>query len=269
MKEAMRALARRLLPEKHYLAVLQAAKRLYYFGVSRQCPVCGGSFRRFLPGGLDLPVFQEKKVVGGGLAAEVVCPGCWSLNRERLLLLYLRQQTRIFDVKTRLLHISPEPGLSKVLRDADTIQYISADLGAPNVMIHSDLASLPLRSAQCDVVICCHVLEHVGDDRAAMREILRVLKPSGWAILQVPIALSEPETFEDPSITSADRRECLYGQKDHVRLYGRDYQDRLQAAGFRVQRYRYATDLGIEAVVRHGVLADEEIYIGHKDPAAA
>lgn len=241
---------------------------MYYAGTARQCPVCGGGFRRFLPAGLDLPLFREKNIVGGGRAPEVVCPGCWSLNRERLLLLYLRAKTRIFAGPTTLLHIAPEPGLSKILSRTPTIRYVSTDLGRGNVMVRSDVTQLPIRDQSCDAVICCHVLEHVIDDVAGMREICRVLRPGGWAILQVPIALSEAQTLEDFSVTSPEGRERLYGQSDHVRLYGRDYRDRLEAAGFRVELYRYGSDLGRDALARHGVLADEDIHICYRDVGA-
>jgi ubiquinone/menaquinone biosynthesis C-methylase UbiE len=136
-------------------------------------------------------------------------------------------------------------------------------------MMRSDLTALPLRDGACDVVICCHVLEHVPDDLRGMREIFRVLKPGGWAILQVPIALGQSETFEDWSITSSSQRERMFGQSDHVRLYGRDYRNRLEAAGFRVQLERYASQLGSDAIARYGILADEDIYICHRDVASA
>src|SRR5205814_3081867 len=123
MKETLRAVARRFLPEKHYLSALRAAKRVYYAGRSRHCPICGGHFRRFLPAGLDLPVLREKMVVGGGLALEVVCPGCSSLNRERLLFLFLRDQARFFDSTTTILHVAPEPGLSRILRNLAPARY--------------------------------------------------------------------------------------------------------------------------------------------------
>jgi SAM-dependent methyltransferase len=265
VKEALRALARHLLPEEQYLSVFRVAKRVYYAGTSRQCPICEGAFRRFMPAGLDLPLFREKTIVGGGLGQEVVCPGCSSLNRERLLLLYLREKTRIFAVPTTLLHVAPESGLKTILEHAKTIQYVSTDLFATNVMIRSDLTALPLRDNVCDVVICCHVLEHVTDDLGGMREVFRVLRPGGWAILQVPIASSQADTLEDWSITSSEQREQMYGQSDHVRLYGRGYRDRLEAAGFRVEVCSYASQLGEESVMRYGVLADEDIYIGHKD----
>ncbi|MDG2390066.1 MAG: methyltransferase domain-containing protein [Planctomycetaceae bacterium] len=131
-----------------------------------------------------------------------------------------------------MLHIAPEPILSQIFNRADFIEYLSADLSNPNAMVNFDLTDIPYADNSFDVIYCSHVLEHIPDDRQAMRELRRVMTPNGWAILLVPITAEK--TFEDSSVTSPEERERLFGQHDHVRRYGPDYVNRLQECGFRV-----------------------------------
>jgi SAM-dependent methyltransferase len=122
-----------------------------------------------------------------------------------------------------------------------------------------DITKIPCKDNAFDVVLCNHVLEHVVDDQKAMRELFRVLVPGGWAIVQSPIDSQRAKTFEDPTILSAHDRERAFGQHNHVRMYGRDYKDRLEKAGFTVNVDSYAIDLDTETVRKYG-LPDEEIY---------
>jgi SAM-dependent methyltransferase len=119
---------------------------------------------------------------------------------------------------------------------------------------------LPFRDGAFDALLCHHVLEHVPDDRAAMRELRRVLRPGGWAILQSPIRSRLEATLEDPAVTDPRERERLFGQRDHLRQYGRDYADRLRAAGFEVRAERFFDELPPERRARHG-LKDETIWL--------
>ena len=161
------------------------------------------------------------------------CPVCGSLERHRLLIKFIRENTRLFQAPMKkMLHIAPEPILSQIFNRADVIEYLSADLSNPNAMVNFDLTDIPYADNSFDVIYCSHVLEHIPDDRQAMRELRRVMTPNGWAILLVPTTAEK--TFEDSSVTSPEERERLFGQHDHVRRYGPDYVNRLQECGFRV-----------------------------------
>ncbi len=214
-------------------------RRIKYIGWRRYCTVCRKHFRIFKPYG----------IVSRNDAA---CPNCGSLERHRLLVIYLHRRTNLFDGRPRrVLHVAPERGLAKILRQAAGGGYHSADLSGVDVMEKMDISSICHPDATFDVVICNHVLEHVSEDRKAMREIFRVLKLGGWAILNVPVSVDE--TFENPLVTEPPERLRLFGQEDHVRRYGPDFQDRLQEAGFEVNSVSQRDFLTSEQIARWGL----------------
>lgn len=197
-----------------------AALRLPYRGWGRLCPVCGRASRRFAPAGV---VPRE----------DAACIHCGALERHRLVWLYFRSRTDLFDSRPkRVLHVAPEPCFRRPFEQAFGAGYVPADLSGMNGSLKMDVLDIPFPDSAFDVIYCSHVLEHVADDRRAMREFRRVLRPDGWAVLLVPI-LAE-RTFEDPSVTDPAERQRLFGQDDHVRAYGPDYVDRLREAGFAV-----------------------------------
>jgi len=201
---------------------LRPVVRITFLGRARYCPVCRSRCRRFLSHGP-----RSRKV------HDAVCPVCLSHPRHRLAWLFLTARTNLLDGhRKRLLHMAPEPAFAQILRRAPGIEDVSADLDSPHATVKLDITRLDLESASFDVILCSHVLEHVPEDRQAMSELFRVLKPGGWAMIQVPV--SNKPTFEDPSITEPAERERLFWQADHVRLYGLDISDRLRAAGFEV-----------------------------------
>ncbi|GAA0890686.1 hypothetical protein GCM10009122_03650 [Fulvivirga kasyanovii] len=143
--------------------------------------------------------------------------------------------------------------------------YITGDLESPLAKVKMDVHEIPFEANTFDAAMCNHVMEHVDDDIKAMSEIYRVLKPGGWAIMQVPFFNPIPDvTFEDKSITDPREREKWYGQDDHVRLYGKDYPDRLRKAGFEVTEDRFIYELGEEAVKKYALPAHEIIYFCRK-----
>jgi predicted SAM-dependent methyltransferase len=229
-----------------------------------ECPFCGGHFREFLPAGLSIPVLKEKQVIGGGYRANAVCPCCQSLDRERLVYLYLKSKTGVFHHNVRLLHIAPEKRLQEVLAPRLNIEYHSVDTNSPLATVRMSATDLGYQTSFFDVIICNHVLEHIPNDRKAMSELHRVLKPGGWAILQVPISMSLRETYEDSTVTAPLERERLFGQNDHVRIYARDYRDRLEAVGFAVRVYSYTEEFGEFASRKYGLNIEENLYISCK-----
>lgn len=226
------------------------ARRLRAFtlrGDAVECPCCGGRFRHFLVAGRP-PRWNAR------------CPGCGAFERHRLLWLYLRERTRVLESPARLLAVAPERALERLLRRVPTLTYVSGDLGSPLAMVRFDVGALPLRDGTFDAILCTHVLEHVRDARRAMRELYRVLAPGAWALLQSPIDPTRATTYEDPAIVTPESRERAFGQRDHARVFGRDYGDWLRAAGFDVQVEDFARSLGADAITRHALDVDEDIY---------
>lgn len=209
------------LPASRYAVLQQLYRgtllRLWYRGSAHYCPVCDSHLRKFLSA--PRPYF---------------CPVCASGQRHRLVWIFLTRETNLFAPgRKRMLHVAPEPCLSGKFENDSDIEYVSTDLST-SVMVRSDLARLCFPDETFDVIYASHVLEHIVEDRQAMRELRRILTPDGWAILQVP--LEGETTQEDPAVVSPEERKHLFGQEDHVRQYGRDYYDRLREAGFTVQR---------------------------------
>lgn len=242
IKNSIKAFLRVLVPVKLRPRLEAIFRRVYYFGFAYKCPFCHFHLRTFLPFGLEFPVLKEKKVVGGGCRANAQCPVCGSLDRERLVYLYLLQKTDIFEKTQRVLHVSPEARLADVLRKQASIDYLTADLYSNDVMVKMDITNIHFPDNSFDSIICNHVLEHIIDDRKAMSELYRTLKAGRWSILQVPLSLSLEKTYEDFSITSATGRERAFGRGDHVRIYAKDYKDRLEQAGFKVDVFKWITE---------------------------
>ena len=246
--------------------LLRKTNRVWYWGRRFKCPFCGANLRSLLPRGLHHPVLEEKEIIGGGYRVNSTCPVCLSYDRERLLILFLRTRTSVFDKPTKLLHVAPEPQVEKMLRAAQTVEYLTADLYEENVMVIMDITDIHYPEGTFDAVICNHVLEHLPDDRKAMAEIYRVLKPGGWAILQVPISKTLKDTYEDFSIVDERERERAFGQADHSRIYGQDYLARLAGVGYEVEEFSWAEDpihFGGEAN-RYSLLPDEKVYFATK-----
>jgi SAM-dependent methyltransferase len=154
------------------------------------------------------------------------------------------------------------------LRRRPGIRYVSGDLESPLAMARMDLLALPLRDRSIEAVVCSHVLEHVASVERALAEIHRVLVPGGWAILQSPINPARATTFEDPSVTSPEERERVFGQRDHVRIFGRDYPGLLERAGFDVKVDGFARARGPEWSTLHGIDPSEDIHSCVRPPVA-
>lgn len=205
-----------------YRAARSAYRRLgaafYSVGSGRSCNLCGWQGRRFSLTGRSPNRRSDAK-----------CWACGSLERHRLAYALLRDRVR---PGQQTLHVAPEPAVTPWLRSISD-EYLSVDLEPGQAMEVMDLTDLPVEDDRYTLVYCSHVLEHIPDDAAAMREMRRVLQPGGYAVVQVPIR--DGGTDEDPSITDPEERLRRFDQIDHVRLYGLDIVERLQAAGFRVE----------------------------------
>ena len=272
IKRAIGSQARRLLSQPAYRHLCQvydatraAARAASCLGAGRECPFCRARLRRFLPDpGAPSSVFDELHVIGGGPFDQSTCPFCGSFERERHVFLYLRLMTDVFQSPMRMLHVAPELRLGRRLAQQANIDYASGDLTPGRAQLRVDLTAIEFADRSFDVVICNHVLEHIPDDRRAMAELFRVLRPGGWAMVQVPLAEGSG-TRENPSITDPDEMLRIYGQHDHVRLYGSDdYARRLGEAGFVVQIDSIAQRYGEPSVRRYGLLREERIHVARK-----
>jgi len=247
----------RYVPRKYLQRVSGAGLKflgLFYRGQDVTCPVCSKSFRKFLPYGRINP------------RENALCPNCLSLERHRLMWLYLKEKTVFFKNGLHVLHIAPEACFIKRFEKIHGEKYITADIESPLAKVKMDIHQIPFAQNTFDVVLCNHVLEHVSDDIKAMNEIQRVLKPQGFAILQVPFFNPVPDTtFEDSTITDRKEREKIFGQDDHVRKYGRDYTQRIKRAGLMPLEDPYVNNLEESVRKKFGLVKGEIIYGGRKD----
>lgn len=215
-------------------------------------PIDGKSFRTFLPYGY------------GKQRSNVLSPGTLSLERHRLLWLYLKRETDFFSERLKVLHFAPEQAFYSRFRKQPNLDYTTTDLNSPLADVKADICRLPFKDEEYDVILCNHVLEHIPDDTAAMKELFRILRPGGMAILQIPQDLNREITYEDNSITDKDERTRIFGQYDHVRIYGRDYFDKLRKIGFNVEEVDYTKQLTKAEVEKYCLAEGEIIPVCHK-----
>ncbi len=231
--------------------VLEYATSVTMHGDNFECPCCRGKFRKFFPAGI-------------ARRPNARCPRCGSLERHRLIWLYLQRQTDFFTLPYKVLDVAPEEFLQRKLKSLSNINYLSIDLESGLAMQKMDVTKLDLPDNSYDVIFCNHVFEHIPDDRAAMRELARVLKPTGWAILQTPVDLKREQTDEDPNISDPQERLRRFGQTDHIRIYGRDFFSRLETSGWAIDRNRFVSTLPTNLVQRYALDPQEELFIGRK-----
>lgn len=212
-------------------------------------PIDGKSFKKFLPYGYE----NQRE--------NVLSPSTLSLERHRLLWLYLKNETSLFTKPLSLLHFAPEQAFYKRFRNMNSLKYTTTDLNSPLADVKADICNLPFEDNSFDFILCNHVLEHIPDDTKAMEELYRILKPSGTAILQIPQELDRATTFEDNSITSRKERAEIFGQYDHVRVYGRDYFDKLRSIGFKVEEVNYTETLSASEIDRFRLAKGEIIPV--------
>ncbi len=215
-------------------------------------PIDGKSFRSFLPYGY------------GKQRNNVLSPSTLSLERHRLLWLYLKEETDFFTAQKKVLHFAPEQAFYKRFRKLKNLDYTTTDLLSPLADVKADICDLPFTDNEFDVILCNHVLEHIPDDTQAMKELYRVLKPGGMGIFQIPQDLNRAETFVDDTITDPKERAKVFGQYDHVRIYGRDYFDKLRGIGFEVIEEDYTKKIALADVERFCLAPGEIIPVCFK-----
>lgn len=218
-------------------------------GVRHRCPCCGWRVRAFTAGGASV----RPRPAG-------YCPRCTAKARHRRIWLFLADRTDLFSNPMSLLEVSPHYSFGRRWVKMDHLSFVGADLAdRPHITLRMDLTAAPLRSATFDAILCIHVLEEIHDDRRAMEELFRLVKPGGWALVSVPTALDRA-TYEDPSITTRKARREAFGEEAHVRVYGRDLIERLRRVGFQVD-VDLAKDLDDALVRECGLRDDENLFL--------
>jgi ubiquinone/menaquinone biosynthesis C-methylase UbiE len=175
--------------------------------------------------------------------------------------LYLKRETDFFSKKIKVLHFAPEAAFLEKFKKLKNISYDTIDLNSPLADIKADICNLPINSDSYDFILCNHVLEHIIDDEKAMKELYRVLKKGGTGIFQVPLNMSNKQTYEDFTITDPKERNKAFGQYDHVRVYGMDFFERLEKVGFKVEKCEYTLKLSEEEKIKYCLPKKEIIPI--------
>ena len=245
------SIAARLLPQSFRSWLTRQVLR----GNTVNCPVCDQGSIAYLPSGTPP-------------RPHVLCPFCGSRERARMAWLFLKER-KVLRTGLRVLHVAPEQCLREKLTVLSRVKYTAGDKFTPGYSyprgtIDLDITAMPFANDSFDLILCSHVLEHVPNDQQAMSELFRVLAPGGMAILMVPVVLDRATTDEDPSVTDPQERIKRFGQFDHVRLYGRDYVDRMKAAGFDVVEDAMTERMDASDVFRYGLLRSEVVHAGLK-----
>ncbi|MFT4659940.1 MAG: SAM-dependent methyltransferase [Patiriisocius sp.] len=220
----------------------------FYRGSNFEDPINGKKYRKMFSYGRNNP------------RANALAPDSMSLERHRLLWLFLRDRTNFTTENIKLLHLAPEYCFLKKFKKMNNLDVVTGDLYSPWADIKMDVHDIPFDNNSFDVLLGNHLLEHVDDDAKVMREFYRVMKPGGWGIFQVPMDTTRQETYEDASITDPKEREKHFWQEDHLRLYGLDYPKRLSAAGFEVVQVDLTSELDPKLVQRYSLPIGEIIY---------
>ncbi len=220
-------------------------------------PIDGKSFKSFLPYGY------------GNQRNNVLSPSTLSLERHRLLWLYLQNETDFFSAQKKVLHFAPEQAFYKRFKKMKHLDYVTTDLNSPLADVKADICNLPFNDNEFDFILCNHVLEHIPDDTKAMQELYRVMTKGGMGIFQIPQDLKREKTFEDNTITDKKQRAEIFGQYDHVRVYGRDYFDKLRSIGFKVDEVDYTSKLSNEDVIKYCLAKGEIIPVVYKVDSAS
>ena len=251
-KWLLNTLPRPLLIRLSY--VFKVFAPIIYKGDKVECPVCEKSFRKFLSYGSNVASRDN-----------VLCPYDLTLERHRLMWLYLKRKSDFFTKPNiKVMHIAPEQCFHKRFKNQKNLDYTTGDLLSPIADLHFDLHDIPLPDNQYEVIFCNHVMEHVEDDLRCMQELYRIMKPGGWGIMQVPIDSNRDTTYEDKSITSPEEREKHFWQYDHVRLYGTNYPKRLEEAGFKVEAIDFKDELTAAEFERYRLQKSELLYVVSK-----
>ena len=264
----LKFIIKRIIPYKVYYPFTSIYRKISsrkYKGNKFLCPICETNFSKFFEFGFDNEAIQIHNIVGAGINPNGTCPACRSNDRERHIFLHLtKSHPSIFIGKSKLLHIAPEKNLWELFKKNKNIEYTAAGFDMQLASLKMDITKIPQKNDYYDVIICNHVLEHILDDKSAMLELFRVLRKGGFAILQVPISFDNRDTIEDNSVVDPDDRRRIFGQSDHVRIYGRDYLARLKDVGSLVETFEAKEEFTQNELVKYSLIQNEKIFVCSK-----
>ena len=232
--------------------LFQPILSLIFIGSKFTDPINGKQYSHFLSYGYN------------NIRTNALCPGTLSLERHRLLWLYLNSNSNIESQFLNVLHVAPEQVFFRKFKNFKNWTYTTTDLNSPLADIKADLCNLPFKDETYDLILCNHVLEHIIDDIKAMKEIYRVLKKGGKAILQVPLDMEKEKSYEDHTIINPKDRSKHFGQYDHVRIYGMDFFKKLSNIGFRYEKIDFTSKLSDQDIIKYGLIKGELIPVGWK-----
>ena len=241
-----------ILPESLLFGLEPVMRSIYsvpFKGEGYHCPICNTNLKKWIP---------------INNASDNLCPACGSIARTRLMTSLLFDAPFYLEKQAwSVLHFSPSRPLKRLLRKYPKLDYVSTDYESQYEDRNYDITSIPEPDNRFDLIICFHVLEHIPDDRKAMEELYRIVKPGGTVLLQTPF--QEGETYEDSNITSEVDREKHFGQKDHVRIYGlNDFVARLQNVGFKIDKQNAIDLIGEEKVNRLAIKGENVVVFASK-----
>ena len=219
---------------------------------TKRCPICKKNVRIFWPYGVMLRPGAQ-------------CPRCGALERHRTLWLFFENRSLFDKPDMKLLHFAPEAAFLNQFKTLKNVDYWPVDLNPnmPGVRKAVDITDIPFEDESMDVIICNHVMEHIPDENRALSEMYRVLKRDGVAVINAPVDQARETTFENPEYNTPELRLKYFGQHDHVRIYGRDYGERL-AKVFKVEVLEPNRSLTAEQLKAYGVWEGDRVYLCRK-----
>jgi len=230
------------------LKIRNFIRSFFFKGNDYYCPVCQKKSGLFITS-------------KDGLRENAVCPSCGSFERQRFFMLVFNKFSFINPDKYTMLDIAPTFCLQKVFKGNSNIEYVSFDISSPLAEIKGDITKMIFENNSFDIIICSHVLEHIENDLTALSEINRVLKSNGKAFFQIPLDKKMKSTFEDKTITNPEQRKEIYGQSDHVRIYGLDFPERLEKTGWTYEIINCSDTFDESLIRKYCLLEDEQIFV--------